>query len=313
MNKNTRIVYMGTPDFAVPCLERLIGLGYNVVGVFSQPDKPKGRGYRLAQSPVKEVAVAAGIPVFQPEKMRDGTAYAMLKELAPELIIVVAYGRILPEDILALPRYGCINIHGSLLPKYRGAAPIQWSVINGERVTGVTSMKLDAGMDTGDMLLKLEAPILPDETAGELFERLAPLGADCLERTLELFDGGIPDGEKQDEAQATYAPMLKKEDGLVDFALSAQRLHDLIRGTSPWPSAYTTLDGARLKLLRSSVTEDCGAPGELLDEKKLIIACGEGALLVTEVQPDGGKRMGAEDFLRGKRLEKGKIFGKTII
>ncbi len=309
MDKNTRIVYMGTPDFAVPCLERLISLRYNVVGVFSQPDKPKGRGYKLTPSPVKEVAVAAGIPVFQPAKMRDGTAYAMLKELAPELIIVVAYGKMLSEDILAMPKYGCINIHGSLLPKYRGAAPIQWSVINGERTTGVTSMKLDAGMDTGDMLLKMETPILPDETAGELFDRLATLGADCLEQTLELFEGKTPDGEKQDEAQATYAPMLKKEDGAVDFTLPAQKLHDLIRGTSPWPSAYTALDGARLKLLRSSVTQGAGRPGELLDAKKLIIACGKDALLVTEVQPDGGKRMDAEAFLRGKRLEKGKIFG----
>lgn len=309
MDKNTRIVYMGTPDFAVPCLERLIDLGYNVVGVFSQPDKPKGRGYKLAPPPVKEVALAAGIPVFQPEKMRDGTALAMLKELAPELIVVVAYGKILPKDILELPKYGCINIHGSLLPKYRGAAPIQWSVINGEKVTGVTSMKLDEGMDTGDMLLKIETPILPDETAGELFDRLAPIGADCLEQTLELFGESAPEGERQDEAQATYAPMLKKEDGAVDFSLPAQKLHDLIRGTSPWPSAYTTLDGARLKLLRSSVTDGSGRPGELLDAKKLMIACGDGALLITEVQPEGGKRMNAEDFLRGKRLEKGKIFG----
>ena len=309
MDKNTRIVYMGTPDFAVPCLERLISLGYNVVGVFSQPDKPKGRGYKLAPPPVKEVALAAGIPVFQPEKMRDGTALAMLKELAPELIIVVAYGKILPKDILELPKYGCINIHGSLLPKYRGAAPIQWSVINGDKVTGVTSMKLDEGMDTGNMLLKIETPILPDETAGELFDRLAPLGADCLEQTLGLFGESAPEGERQDEAQATHAPMLKKEDGAVDFSLPAQKLHDLIRGTSPWPSAYTTLDGARLKLLRSSVVGESGRPGELLDAKKLIIACGEGALLITEVQPEGGKRMNAEDFLRGKRLEKGKIFG----
>ena len=309
MDKNTRIVYMGTPDFAVPCLERLISLGYNVVGVFSQPDKPKGRGYRLAPPPVKEVALAAGIPVFQPEKMRDGTALAMLKELAPELIIVVAYGKILPKDILELPKYGCINIHGSLLPKYRGAAPIQWSVINGDKVTGVTSMKLDEGMDTGNMLLKIETPILPDETAGELFDRLAPLGADCLEQTLGLFGESAPEGERQDEAQATHAPMLKKEDGAVDFSLPAQKLHDLIRGTSPWPSAYTTLDGARLKLLRSSVTDGSGRPGELLDAKKLMIACGDGALLITEVQPEGGKRMNAEDFLRGKRLEKGKIFG----
>ena len=309
MDKNTRIVYMGTPDFAVPCLERLISLGYNVVGVFSQPDKPKGRGYRLAPPPVKEVALAAGIPVFQPEKMRDGTALAMLKELAPELIIVVAYGKILPKDILELPKYGCINIHGSLLPKYRGAAPIQWSVIHGDKVTGVTSMKLDEGMDTGNMLLKIETPILPDETAGELFDRLAPLGADCLEQTLGLFGESAPEGERQDEAQATHAPMLKKEDGAVDFSLPAQKLHDLIRGTSPWPSAYTALDGARLKLLRSSVVGGSGRPGELLDAKKLIIACGEGALIITEVQPEGGKRMNAEDFLRGKRLEKGKIFG----
>ncbi|MBQ9939718.1 MAG: methionyl-tRNA formyltransferase [Oscillospiraceae bacterium] len=300
---------MGTPDFAVPCLKRLIDLKYNVVGVFTQPDKPKGRGYKLTPPPVKELALEAGIPVYQPEKMRDGTAYSILTELAPDMIIAVAYGKILPKDILDLPKYGCVNVHGSLLPKYRGAAPIQWSVINGDKTTGVTSMKMDVGMDTGNMLLKLETPIGEEETGGELFDRLALLGADCLEQTLDLFGDTVPEGEKQNEEEATYAEMLTKEHGEIDFTLSAKRLHDLIRGTSPWPSAYTWLDGSRIKLHRAAPIEGKGAPGELLDSKKLIIACGEGALQVFEVQPEGGKRMNAEDYLRGKRLEKGVIFG----
>jgi len=309
MNRDTRIVFMGTPDFAVPCLQRLIDLKYNIVGVFTQPDKPKGRGYKLTAPPVKELAVTAGIPVYQPEKMRDGTALAMLTELAPEMIIAVAYGKILPKEILDLPRYGCVNIHGSLLPRYRGAAPIQWSIINGDKVTGVTSQKMDIGVDTGNILVKLETPIGEEETGGELFDRLALLGADCLEQTLDLFGETIPEGEKQNEDEATHASMLTKEHGEMDFNLSAVQLHNLIRGTSPWPSAYTWLDGARVKIHKATVITGNGAPGELLDEKKMIIACGEGALHILEVQPEGGRRMNAEDYLRGKRLEKGRIFG----
>ena len=304
------IVFMGTPEFAVPCLQRLFDMGERVVGVFTQPDKPQGRGYQLVAPPVKQLAQAHGVPVYQPEKMRDGTALATLEELRPDLIVVVAYGKILPADILALPRYGCINIHASLLPRYRGAGPIQWSVIRGETETGVTSMYMDVGMDTGDMILPLSTPIGPEETAGELHDRLSLLGAECLEQTLRLLerDGQLP-RTKQDEAQATYAPMLTKQMGALDFSRPAKELHDLIRGLSPWPVAYTGLDGATLKVHRARVAEGfSGKPGELLDERRMVIGCGSGAIELLEVQLQGGRRMDAQSFLNGRKLKVGKMF-----
>ncbi len=306
-----RIVFMGTPDFAKAILRRLVDTGRNVVGVFSQPDKPVGRHQVLEPTPVKKLAEERGIPVCQPAKMKDGAALAMMRAFAPDLVVVAAYGRILPPELLAVPELGCINIHGSLLPKYRGAAPIQWSVINGDETTGVTAMYMAEGMDTGDMILKLETPIGPDETSGELFDRLALLGADAIEKTLELFDAGSVPREKQDDALATMAPMLKKEMARIDFSMTAKRIHDLVRGMEPWPVAFTTLAGKTIKVHSAAAIQGfSGAPGELLDEKRLILGCGDGAVELLTVQPEGKSRMAGADFIRGKRMERGACFGE---
>lgn len=295
-----RIVFMGTPDFAVPCLRRLAEDGHELLAVFTQPDKPQGRKMILTPPPVKTLALELGLPVFQPTRLRDGTAAALLRELAPELIVVVAYGRILPKEILEIPPLGCINIHGSLLPKFRGAAPIQWTVLAGEKTAGVTSMYLAEGMDTGDMLLKTETPVDPEETAGELFERLAPMGADCLSQTVCLIERGEASPVPQDEAQATYAPMLDKAQARIDLTKPAVELHNLVRGMNPWPGAWLTLpDGKKLKVHRTRLAGGGGTPGCLLDEKKLILACGTGALELIVVQPEGKRSMSGEDFLRG--------------
>ena len=302
---------MGTPDFAVPCLQKLIDCGHEISGVFTQPDKPKGRHGVMTPPPVKELALKNGLTVYQPVKMKDGTALEMLRQAAPELVIVVAYGKILPKEILELPKYGCINIHASLLPKLRGAAPIQWSVINGDAVTGVTAMYMAEGMDTGDMILKLETEIGENETSGELFERLASLGADSIEKTLELFDEGSVPREPQNEAQATMAPMLKKEMGELDFTKSANEIHNLVRGLCPWPVAFTFVDGKSLKVYKADRAEDfCGEAGTLLDEKRFIVGCGDGAVELTAVQPEGKKQMSGGDFIRGKRLAKGTRIGR---
>lgn len=309
--KDMRIVFMGTPDFAAAILERLISTGRNVVGVFSQPDKPVGRKQIVEATPTKKLAEEHGIPVFQPTKMKDGTALEMMKSLSPDLVVVAAYGRILPKDLLEVPPLGCVNVHGSLLPKYRGAAPIQWSVINGDAVTGVTTMYMAEGMDTGDMILKLETEIGADETAGELFDRLAVLGADSIEKTLELFDNGSVPRTPQNDAEATMAPMLKKEMGELDFGKSAAEIHNLVRGLCPWPVAFTFVDGKSLKVYKADRAEGfCGAAGELLDEKRLIVGCGDGAVELVTVQPEGKKQMSGSDFIRGKRLAKGTHFGK---
>ena len=300
-----RVVFMGTPEFAVPSLKQLIDDGHQVVGVFAQPDKPKGRGYKLAPPPVKEAAMEYNIPVYQPTSMRDGTALEILKELAPDVIIVVAYGKILPKEILELPPKGCINVHGSLLPKYRGAGPIQWSVINGEKVTGVTTMYMGEGLDTGDMLLKEETPIGENETSGELHDRLCLVGAHCLSETMKKLEEGALEPVAQDDSISTYAPMLNKEMAKIDFTKSMSELHDLIRGLSPWPVAYTSLNGTLLKVHRAVKAQGHGEPGTLLDKKKMVIACGDGALEFLEVQMAGAKRMSAGDFLRGKQLQPG--------
>ena len=228
-----RIVFMGTPEFAVPCLSRLISDGHAVAGVFTQPDKPQGRGYKLMPPPVKVCALENGLSVYQPAKMRDGQALALLKELSPELIVVVAYGKILPPDILELPPLGCVNVHGSLLPKYRGAAPIQWSVLNGDQTAGVTTMYMAEGLDTGDMILKRETPLGPDETSGELYERLAGLGAQALSETVRLIGEGCAPRVPQDGALATHAPMLTKELARIDWTKPAAEVHNLIRGMNP--------------------------------------------------------------------------------
>lgn len=300
-----RIVFMGTPDFAVPCLQRLLEDGHEVPAVFTQPDKPVGRHAVLTPPPVKQLALSHGIPVYQPTKMRDGTVAALLRELAPDCLVVVAYGRILPQEILDVPPRGCVNIHGSLLPRYRGAAPIQWSVIRGETVTGVTSMFMDAGMDTGDIIDTLTTPIGENETAGELFERLAPLGARLLSTTLAAIADGTVTRRPQNDAEATMAPMLEKAMGRLDLTRPARELHNQVRGMNPWPGAFCTVGGKTLKIHETRVAAGSGAPGTLLCADPVTVACGEGALQLVTVQPEGKPRMAAEAWLRGARLPQG--------
>ena len=309
--KDMRIVFMGTPDFAAAILKRLIDTGRNVVGVFSQPDKPVGRKQVIMPTATKALAMEHGIPVFQPAKLRDGEALAIMKELKPDLTVVAAYGKILPKDLLDVPPLGNVNVHGSLLPKYRGSAPIQWSVINGDKITGITTMYMAEGMDTGDMIMKFELPIGEDETAGELFERMAELGADSIEKTLELFDKGEVKGEPQNEEEATYAPMLKKEMGEIDFSKTSDEIHNLVRGLNPWPVAFTFLDGKTIKIHEAKAAEGFfGEEGELLDEKRFIVGCKNGAVELITVQPEGKNKMSGADFIRGRRLLKGTVFGK---
>lgn len=308
-----KIVFMGTPDFAVPCLSRLLEDGYPVVGVFTQPDKPVGRHQTLTPPPVKKLAMEKGIPVYQPVKLRDGTALALLQELDPDLIVVVAYGRILPKEILDCPRLGCVNVHGSILPKYRGAAPIQWTVINGDDTAGVTTMFMAEELDAGDTILTMTLTVDPNETSGELYDRLAPLGAECLSQTMKLFseEGPVPRAP-QDSSQATLAPMLDKAMAELDFSKPAKELHDLIRGLNPWPSAWTTAKGKRLKVHRSAVAQEQGkqgAPGEVLPGPDLTVACGQGSLTLLEVQPEGKGRMSGAAYLAGARIV-GEILGK---
>ncbi|MGI6151813.1 MAG: methionyl-tRNA formyltransferase [Christensenellales bacterium] len=306
-----RIAFLGTPDFALPSLKMLVDEGYDICAVFCQPDRPVGRSKKPVFPPVKAFAVERGIPVFQPEKIRLPKGQAMLRQVAPDLMITAAFGQILSAENLSVPPLGCINVHGSLLPKYRGAAPVQWAVINGERVTGVTTMFTDVGLDTGDMLLKREIEILPNETAGELFDRVAELGAQVLKDTLIALQNGTLTRIKQDESQATKCRMLKKEDGHVDFFLPAQRVHDLIRGVDPWPGAFAYFEGTPIKFWGSRVTEGSGKPGEILvaDGKNgLVVAAGEGAVRIGEIQAPGGKRMEACAYLRGKTLPVGGQF-----
>lgn len=305
------IVFMGTPDFAVASLQALVKNKNNVVAVYSQPDKPKGRGHKLQYTPVKEVAVENNIKVLQPETLKTPEALEEFKALKPDLAIVVAYGKILPSDILEVPTYGCINVHASLLPKYRGAGPIQWSVLNGEEITGVTTMYMADGIDTGDMILKAETKIGENETASELHDRLAILGADLLIDTVKLIEQGNAPRTPQDDAIATHAPMLSKELCPIDFNKNSQLVHNQIRGLSTWPCAVTKLDGKRIKVYSSEVVKGYkGNPGELLDNKKFIVACGEDtAIRFTSVQYEGSKRMNSEDFLRGKQVNTGIILG----
>jgi len=300
-----RTVFMGTPEFALPTLEGLLASGVNLVGVYTQPDRPKGRGKKLAASPVKQLALEHEIPIFQPQKLRDPLAVAELQELQPDLIIVVAYGQILPKAVLDIPRYHCINVHASLLPKYRGAAPINKAIIDGETETGVTTMLMDVGLDTGDMLVKMNLPIGPDETAGQLHDRLALLGRKVLEETLSQLCAGTLRAEKQDDALSCYAPMLKKEDGLIDWQRPAIAIHNQVRGLDPWPGAYTYLDEEVLKMAATTVEADLsGKPGTILsaDKTGVRIACGAGALVVGELQLPGRKRLAAMNFLSGRPL-----------
>lgn len=305
-----RIVFMGTPEFAVPCLQKLIDCGHEVTGVFTQPDKPQGRKMILTPPPVKVLALENGIKVYQPTKMRDGTALEMLKEANPELVIVVAYGKILPKEILEYPEYGCINIHASLLPLLRGAAPIQWSVINGFAKTGVTSMQMDEGLDTGDMLLKGEIEIGENETAGELHDRLSALGADILEKTIDALLKGELSPEKQNHDEFTYAPMLSKELSPIDWNMSAKEVHDKIRGLCPWPSANSVLCGKKVKIHKSVLAPEKGTKaGEIVcADKRLVVACGDNNCIeILELQAEGKKSMNAADYLRGNPVAAGTL------
>ena len=299
-----RILFMGTPDFAVPSLEALIQAGHTVCGVFTQPDKPKNRGMKLLPPPVKVCAQSHEIPVYQPTKLRDGTALALIQELAPELIVVAAYGRILPDDILAAPPKGCINVHSSLLPAYRGAAPINWAVLNGDRESGVTIMHMAHDLDAGDIIAQSATPIGPDETAPELYTRLAHLGAELLVQVVADLAAGTAGRIPQDHSKATLAPMLSKELSPMDWNRTAGQLHNQVRGLIPWPAAVTTLGGNRCKVFSTTIMpgQTSTAPGTILraDKAGIDVACGQGTVLrIDELQPDGGKRMKAADYLRG--------------
>lgn len=308
-----RIVFMGTPDFAVPCLRTLAEGCHEIPAVFTQPDKPKGRGYKMIPTPVKKAAQEFELPVYQPVSLRKGEdaekSLELLRSIDPDLIVVTAYGQILPKEILELPKYGCINIHASLLPRYRGAAPINWCILNGEAKTGVTSMMMADGIDTGDMLIKRETDIGENETYQELYDRLSVMGGEVLAETLEALERGSLSPEKQDDSLSCYSPMIKKEMSALDFSKDAREIHNTIRGVT----GFTMLRGKRLKVFRS-VIESGSAPearnGEIVVPETFTVKCGDGGLVTfCEVQAEGGKRMDTEDFLRGKKLTKGDILG----
>ena len=299
---------MGTPDFAAESLRAMVSANLNVVAAISQPDKPKGRGHKLVPTEVKAYAQEVGIPVYQPEKLKNDALMPLLDELKPDLIVVTAYGRILPEYIINYPKYGCINVHASLLPKYRGAAPIQWAIINGEKKTGVATMQMDKGLDTGDILLMEETEIGEYETAEELFERLAVLGGNVLIKTIENIENIKPTPQNHDEH--TYAPMIIKETGKIDWTKTAKEISNLICGLNSWPLAHTTYKGEIVKIVSAKVTLGSGKPGEILCLEKgkgLKVACGDGALYVEIAQFPNSKKMNVEDYARGHEIEIGTV------
>ncbi len=300
-----RIVFMGTPDIAATCLKKLLDDQLNVVGVYTQPDRPKGRGMKLVASPVKEVAMNAGIPVFQPESFREEATVQALRDLKPDLVAVVAYGRILPQKVLDIPTKGCINIHASVLPAYRGSAPYQWAVLDGCKETGVTAMYLCREMDAGDIIDVAKTAIGENETAGELLDRLAELGAALLSKTVSRMALGEVERTPQDPTLVTYAPMLDKTMCPIDWNKTAQQVHDHVRGLHPWPVATANIGGANFKIHATVITDGAGKPGEILEMTKtgLKIACGEGAVEIRSLQAEGGKRMAAPDYFRGHPLE----------
>lgn len=308
-----KVVYMGTPEFAVPCLETLIK-NHEVMAVFTQPDRPSGRGHKINITPVKEKALEYNIPIFQPSTLKSETIINEIKTLNPDLIVVVAYGQILPKEILQIPRYGCINVHASLLPKYRGAGPINWVIINGEEKTGITTMYMDVGLDTGDMILKEEITIGEDETAGELHDRLMNLGAEVLEKTLILLEKGGVKPVPQNHSESSYAPMLTKELGRIDWNKSAEEIRNLIRGTIPWPTSYTTYNGQVMKIWKSRVIESHKEhePGKILEIQKeaILVGTGKNILAIDEIQFSGKKRMSVKDYLVGNNMEINKILGE---
>lgn len=295
------VIFMGTPEFAVPCLSALAEK-HSVVGVFTQPDKPKGRKQVLTPPPVKERAKELDIPVFQPNTLKGDEAFKTIVQLNADVIVVVAYGKILPQKILEQPRFGCINVHASLLPKYRGAAPIQWSVINGEKETGVTTMQMDAGLDTGDILQSSSLTIGDDETADELHDRLSALGAELIIKTLEAVENGTVTRTKQDDNLSSYVSVLSKDISPIDFTKSAQEVHNHVRGLNSWPSASAVIDGKRIKIHKTRLADGFGKPGEIISLKPFTVACGSGAVEILELQLEGKKKMAADDFLRGNKL-----------
>jgi methionyl-tRNA formyltransferase len=311
-----RLVFLGTPAFAVPTLERMVQAGHRVPVVVTQPDRPRGRGRNTAPSPVKEAAARLGLPVYQPERVRRPEALDYLRGLGADGMVVVGYGQIIPQSVIDLAPFGIINVHASLLPKYRGAGPIQWAIVNGETRTGVTTMRIDAGLDTGDMLLKARTEIGPEENAIELGQRLAATGADLLVETMARLAAGTIVAEKQDGSQATLAPMLKKEDGLIDWTGTAQGIHNRVRGLQPWPGAYTTFRGQTMHVWRSRVIspEDAGgnARATFVSLKPLVVRCGEGALELLDVQLEGRKRISAADFANGQRLTENDMLGESL-
>ena len=302
-----RVVFMGTPDIAATCLKKLLADGFNVVGVYTQPDRPKGRGMKMVYTPVKEVALAAELPVFQPENFREEETVEQLKALQPDIVAVVAYGRILPQKVLDVPAKGCVNIHASILPQYRGSAPYQWAVLDGLAETGVTAQHMVLQMDAGDVIDVAKTPIGENETAGELLDRLAVLGADLLSRTLTRFANGPVAGVAQNEAEVTFAPMLDKNMCPIDWTKTAQQVHNHVRGLHPWPVATAELGGTKFKIHQTVVLDDASAaaPGTILGLTKtgLQVACGSGAVEIRSLQAEGGKRMAAPDYFRGHPLE----------
>ena len=310
-----KIVFMGTPEFAVPSLKALCENGYDVVGVFTQPDRPKGRGNKVIASPVKQLAVEKGIPVFQPQRIRkDGVED--LKSLAPDLCVTAAFGQILSQEILDIPRLGTVNVHASLLPRHRGSAPINWAILQGDHTVGVTTMMTDKGIDTGDMLLKAETPYIQGETAGELTIRMAELGAKLLIDTLKAMENGTLTRIPQDHENMTYDPMLTKEMGIIDWTHSAADIVNRIHGLNPWPGCSTAVEGGRLKLLRAEVADGAGQPGEIIvaDAKQgLIIAAGEGAVRINQLQAPGGKPMSSKDYLRGHPMTVGTVLKEESV
>jgi methionyl-tRNA formyltransferase len=306
-----RVIFMGTPEFALPSLEALRARGEQLVAVVTQPDRPHGRGQRVSAPPVKVAAMAAGIPVRQPEKVRQPEFLEWCRSTAPDLIVVVAFGQILPKTLLDIPRLGCINVHASLLPKYRGAAPIAWAIIRGETETGITTMQMDPGMDTGPMLVQRSTPIFADDTAGTLGARLAELGATTLDETLELLAAGRLSPTVQDSSQATLAPMLKKDDGRIDWQQPAAAIQALVRGLDPWPGAWTTHAGEPWRIWRAAFAPGAGAPGSVLraDAAGIVVGTGDGHLVITELQKPGKRRLKVRDYLAGHAIAAGARLG----
>ncbi|MGY5266105.1 methionyl-tRNA formyltransferase [Clostridium thiosulfatireducens] len=308
-----KIVFMGTPEFAVPCLQKIIDEGHEVVAVVTQPDKPKGRGKKLAMPPVKELALKYDIPVYQPLKAREESFVDTLKEMNPELIVVVAFGQILPKSILDIPKYGCVNVHASLLPRYRGAAPLNWVIINGEEKTGVTTMYMDEGLDTGDMILKSEIPLDDEITAGELHDKMMIDGAKVLKETIDLIEKGEAPREKQSNENTCYSPIMNKSLGNIDWKKSAIDIHNLVRGINPWPSAYTTYEGQTMKIWKTKVIDKNSNkdPGTIIsiDKEGINVSTSEGILQIKEIQMAGKKRMEVPEYIKGNNINTDIILG----